>query len=255
MAPTKATVNEYLKGEWLPAAKSTIRESTFSSYVQHVECHVVPFIGTVKLQKVSGATLNGLYAEAGRVRAQERQAWPLPRHRPPRAQLPAPGISRRRAAGGPLQRNPADSADPPPSARHRTPRDEDLDGRAVEGPSSTSRKDDLLYSLWHTLAMSGMRRGEGLGLRWEDVGSRRPASVSRALIPTGREVVVSEPRRPAGGGRRVGSGDGRRAQGPGVVSSTSRRQATRAGATQATSLPRKGSTYTPRWSVASFVRP
>ena len=63
VAPTKATVKEYLKNEWLPAAKSTIRESTYNSYVQHVDCHVVPFVGTVKLQKVSGATLNGLYAK------------------------------------------------------------------------------------------------------------------------------------------------------------------------------------------------
>jgi predicted RNA-binding Zn-ribbon protein involved in translation (DUF1610 family) len=63
VAPTKASVKEYLKNEWLPAAKSTIRESTYNSYVQHVDCHVVPFIGTVKLQKVTGATLNGLYAK------------------------------------------------------------------------------------------------------------------------------------------------------------------------------------------------
>ena len=29
--------------------------------------------------------------------------------------------------------------------------------------------DDRLYSLWHTIAMTGMRRGEALGLRWGDV--------------------------------------------------------------------------------------
>ena len=54
VAPTKASVKEYLKNEWLPAAKSTIRESTYNSYVQHVDCHVVPFIGSVKLQMVTG---------------------------------------------------------------------------------------------------------------------------------------------------------------------------------------------------------
>jgi integrase len=30
------------------------------------------------------------------------------------------------------------------------------------------------YPLWHTLAMTGMRRSEALALRWRDATSRRP---------------------------------------------------------------------------------
>ena len=43
--------------------------------------------------------------------------------------------------------------------------------------------------------MTGMRRGEAIGLRWSDVdleGGR--LAVRRALIPSGREVIVSEPK-------------------------------------------------------------
>jgi integrase len=29
--------------------------------------------------------------------------------------------------------------------------------------------DERLHALWHTIAMTGMRRGEALGLRWGDV--------------------------------------------------------------------------------------
>jgi integrase len=50
--------------------------------------------------------------------------------------------------------------------------------------------------------MTGMRRGEAIGLRWNDVdleGGR--LSVRRALIPSGREVIVSEPK--TAKGRRV----------------------------------------------------
>jgi len=40
-----------------------------------------------------------------------------------------------------------------------------------------------------------MRRGEALGLRWEDVDlANTRLSVRRALIPCGREVIVSEPK-------------------------------------------------------------
>ena len=43
--------------------------------------------------------------------------------------------------------------------------------------------------------MTGMRRGESLGLRWEDVDfANARLSVRSALIPSGREVVVSEPK-------------------------------------------------------------
>ena len=63
-------------------------------------------------------------------------------------------------------------------------------------------KDDRLYSLWHTIAFTGMRRGEALGLRWSDVDLENARlAVRRALIPTNREVVVSEPK--TAKGRRV----------------------------------------------------
>jgi len=43
--------------------------------------------------------------------------------------------------------------------------------------------------------MTGLRRGEALGLRWEDVDLEAGRiSVRRALIPNGAVVVVSEPK-------------------------------------------------------------
>jgi predicted RNA-binding Zn-ribbon protein involved in translation (DUF1610 family) len=67
--PTKASVKQYLPKEWLPAVKATIRPSTYNSCVQHVDCHIVPHIGSVKLAKLSGSQVNTLYAklaESGR---------------------------------------------------------------------------------------------------------------------------------------------------------------------------------------------
>ena len=42
--------------------KATIRPSTHNSYVQHVECHIAPHIGSVKLQKLSGSQVKALFA-------------------------------------------------------------------------------------------------------------------------------------------------------------------------------------------------
>ena len=193
VAPTKATVKEYLRSEWLPAAKSTIRESTYNSYVQHVDCHVVPFIGTVKLQKVTGATLNGLYAklaESGRKNG-KRGLSPATIHHVHSCLHRA---FRDAVRWGYLQRNPADSADPPHQRGTERREMKTWTAEQLRAFLDFTKADDL-YSLWHTLAMTGMRRGEGLGLRWEDIDFEAARlSVRRALIPSGREVVVSEPK-------------------------------------------------------------
>jgi len=43
--------------------------------------------------------------------------------------------------------------------------------------------------------MTGMRRGEAIGLRWSDVDLEAGRlAVRRALIPCGRDVIVSEPK-------------------------------------------------------------
>src|SRR5665648_739949 len=62
--------------------------------------------------------------------------------------------------------------------------------------------DEHLSPLGHTIAMTGMRRGEAIGLRWSDVDLENARlAVRRALIPINREVVVSEPK--TAKGRRV----------------------------------------------------
>ena len=193
VAPTKATVKEYLKNEWLPAAKSTIRASTYNSYVQHVDCHVVPFIGTVKLQKVTGATLNGLYAtlaDTGRRNGKSGLSPATVHH----VHACLHRAFRDAVKWGQLARNPADAADPP--SQHGTGRREMKTWTAEQlGAFLRATRDDRLHDLWHVLAMTGMRRGEALGLKWDDVDLEAGRlSVRRALIPSGRDVVVSEPK-------------------------------------------------------------
>ncbi len=132
VAPARVTVREYLTKEWLSAVKATIRPSTYNSYVQHVDCHVVPFIGTVKWQKVTGATLNGLYAklaESGR-KDGKRGLSPATVHH---VHACLHRAFRDAVKWGQLARNPADAADPPSQRDNRASRDEDLVRRAARG--------------------------------------------------------------------------------------------------------------------------
>jgi len=192
-APTKASVKQYLTKEWLPAVKSTIRPSTYNSYVQHVECHIAPHIGTVKLQKLSGSQVNALYAELAETGRKDGKTGlsPMTIHHVHACLHKA---CKDAVRWGRISRNPLDAADPPRKKGDGTKEMHTWSKEQLKAFLG-SVKDERLYALWHTIAMTGMRRGEAIGLRWSDVdleGGR--LAVRRALIPNGREVIVSEPK-------------------------------------------------------------
>ena len=192
-APTKASVKEYLTKEWLPAVKATIRPSTYNSYVQHVECHIAPHIGSVKLAKLTGSQVNALYArlaESGKKDGKQGLS-PMTIHHVHSCLHKA---CRDAVRWGHISRNPLDAADPP---RKKGDGTKEMQTWTKENLKAflEAVHDDRLCPLWHTIAMTGMRRGEAIGLRWSDVdleGGR--LAVRRALIPNGREVIVSEPK-------------------------------------------------------------
>jgi len=193
VAPSKLSVREFLIKEWLPAIEATIRPSTFRSYKQHVECHIVPHLGSVQLKRLSGAQINALYAKlalSGKKDGKHGLSALTIRHVHAclhRALKDAVRWER-------VTRNPIEAADPPR-----------INGDGIKELATWNAeqlkvfldvtRDDPPFALWHLLAMTGMRRGEALGLRWQDVDLENGRlSVRRALIPNGATVVVSEPK-------------------------------------------------------------
>ena len=199
-APTKASVREYLTKEWLPAVKATIRPSTYNSYVQHVECHIVPHIGTVKLAKITGSQVNRLYAKLAETGSKDgtHGLSPMTIHHVHACLHKA---CKDAVRWGRLPKNPLDAADPPRQKGDGSKEMKTWDKKQLR-EFLESVADDRLSALWYTIAFTGMRRGEALGLRWSDVDLENARlSVRRALIPINREVVVSEPK--TAKGRRV----------------------------------------------------
>src|SRR5215208_1717624 len=109
--PSKETLGDYLTGEWLPAIESTVRPLTFFSYQSLVRLRIVPRLGHVRLQALTGGHLNGLYREleqAGLSVSTRRQTHAV-LHR----------ALRDAVRWGRLVRNPADMADPPAQPKPR----------------------------------------------------------------------------------------------------------------------------------------
>jgi integrase len=179
--PAKLTVIGYLEDEWLPAIRATVRPLTYKTYQLNVR-RVMSYIGSIRLQQLTPAMLNRMYGELG-----ERLA--------PRTVRLCHAVLRRALADAVkwnrLARNPADAASPPrtESSLMRIWTAEQL--RVF----LDHVREDRLYAAWHVLAMTGMRRGELLGLTWKaiDLDAGRLA-ITQALVPGKGAPQLSEPK-------------------------------------------------------------
>lgn len=97
-----------------------------------------------------------------------------------------------------IVRNPSDQADPPKVSADESKEGADMSTWTADELRRFLRsvESDRLYPLWLLFATSGMRRGEALGLRLEDVDlTAGRVAVRQALIAVGYEVQISKPKR------------------------------------------------------------
>jgi integrase len=183
--PTKVSLREFLTVEWLPAIKGTVRASTYSSYKTHVERHIVPALGTIKLARLTPPMINAFYGKLGEDGRCSGSGG-----------LSAATLHRAlrdAVRWGRISISPANAVDPP-KAKGKL---RDLPAWSKEQLTTFLRhvRNDRLYALWHLLALTGCRRGEALGLRWEDVDmDAGTISIRQTLVPVDGNVIISDPK-------------------------------------------------------------
>lgn len=163
--PSKETVGQYLD-RWLrDYAKPSLRQTTYESYESVIRVHVTPAIGHIPLAKLKPVHLQQLYA----ARLADGRADGRP------GGLSATTVRyihavikealKHAVKWGLLARNVADAVDPPRISRRE---------QQAWSPEEAQRflaavREDRLYPLYLMAITTGMRRGELLGLRWQDV--------------------------------------------------------------------------------------
>lgn len=191
-APDRITLGDYLTERWLPTKRAQLRRSTFDSYSRNVENHVVPRIGSIPLQKLTPEDLDEFYARLlvdGKLNGNKgglsiktvRYIHTIVRKALADAQRK-----------GSVQRNVADLADAPKlSSAPRRPMKvwtaEQL-RTFLEGIV-----DNRMYPAIYLAANTGLRRGEVLGLRWDDIdldGMR--LSVRNTVLNVAYVIEISE---------------------------------------------------------------
>lgn len=197
---TQMPLGRFLEEIWLPAIEPTVRATTFVNYRSHVLHQIGGHIGDLPLDDLDGPTLNLFYAQLaadGRVDGKGGLSPTSVR----RIHATLHRALRDAVRWGYLSDSPADRCDPPKiradGLNEMKTWDADELRRFLE-----SVADDTLYPLWLVLAMTGMRRGEALGLRWTDIDlDRAQLSIRQTLVPVGSKEVFSQPK--TARGRRV----------------------------------------------------
>lgn len=194
ISPQRLTLSEYVEHEWLPTMRTQVKVSTWDSYRRNLENHVLPTLGGTPLQQLSTGHLNALY----------RQLLGGGRRNGPDGGLSAKTV---RNIHGTLSKLLADAADRDLVARNvasnaKPPKHRKTAARQIQfwNPEElatflASVTDDRLYALWHLAAMTGMRRGEVLGLRWSDIDfPRQRLAVRQTLISVAYELTFTTPK-------------------------------------------------------------
>lgn len=178
------TLARFMRTRWLPAREGRLRPTTFYRYRQMTELYVLPHLGRVPLRRLTITHLQGLYAE---LRTNGRQDGKplaaktvLNAHQVLRTAL---GDAERQ---GLVARNVARSMDP--ACYGTAPEQRCWNQDELRAFLRVTKEHRLGPALWLT-AMTGMRRGEVLGLRWSDIdvpGER--LSLQRSVTCTSYKV-------------------------------------------------------------------
>lgn len=195
--PTRQTVAEFLD-EWLEKdAKPNVKARTYERYQEIVNVHLKPALGATRLDRLTPAAIAGLLVEKREAGLSGRTCLHIYRvlHR-------ALNVA---VTWGLVGRNVCDAVRPP-KADEEAPVGLSADqvealleaARTVEEtrPDGTvERRPHRLYPLFLTAVHTGMRQGELLALRWEDVDlDAGVALVRRALEKPGKQPVFTTPK-------------------------------------------------------------
>jgi integrase len=181
----KLKVEEYLD-RWLSDSVSdTVKVTTFERYEQITRLHLKPALGRVKLKALTPAKVRGLYREKLEAGSSARTVRYI--HTTLHKAL------KQAVMDGLIPRNATESVKPPqPSREEMRPLTPDQAKHLLQAAHEDGDRLEALYVLAiHT----GLRQGELLGLKWDDVNLKDGSlQVRRTLTMTKDGPVFTSPK-------------------------------------------------------------
>jgi len=177
--PGKVTLGEYMR-QWLDHAETIVSAKTLERYREIVRCHIAPRIGAVQLARLKPMHLQTFYADLLREGRRDGKGGLSARSVNHVHRLLSNAL-KQAVKWEMLPRNPASAVEAPTPDHHEV---EILDDAQVAALLKT-----LEGTRHHTPVLvavtTGLRRGELLGLRWQDVDLKAGSlSVTQSLEQT-----------------------------------------------------------------------
>ena len=192
---TSATVAEYLE-QWLANQEPNARKTTLGGYKQDLD-RVIRVLGQVRLQELTPMQLETAYAEM--LRSGSSKGGKLSAKTVYNAHSSLRKALNDGVRLGVLIRNPATAARPP----KRTKPEMETWPTAQLGEFLAGVEDDPLYAAYVLIATTGMRRGEAMGLRWQDVDLDAGFVRIRQTLTTVNDQLVFDTTKTAKSQRRI----------------------------------------------------
>lgn len=157
IAPEKMTVAQFLEQRWLPDIKGRVDSSSHLEYEQHVRRYLIPGLGKMLLARLTPSDVQALYtemAEQGLAPATVRLTHATLHN-----------ALKHALRLGLVPRNVSELTTRPRATAHAVePFDEEQANKFLD--ACAGHPDEALFALAIT---TGMRQGELLGLRWQDI--------------------------------------------------------------------------------------
>lgn len=191
--PTRVSVAEYLDS-WLATTRSRIGDDLTSTgwrdYEIHVRRHIVPGIGDIPLQALDRNGVKAFYGwlQDGNTSGKGRKPSLKTVHN---VHLTLHRAMEDAVADSLIPRNPTQGTRQAPRRQQEMLTWDTLQLRSF----LDATVDDRLFPLWRLTAMTGMRRGEVLGLKWDDLSiSNSTLTVRRQWKRGERGLVLAPPK-------------------------------------------------------------
>lgn len=182
-------LKSYLLDEWLPQIKLEVEPTTYSSLVHNVHSFIVPHLGSFMASELTGEIIRSFHRELLSTPVQ-RGSGTLSKNSVIRIHATLSWALQRLVEAARIPFNPAWNVKP------RLKKSERFEP-TTWNPTDVIRfikfvsKDDH-HALWVLLILTGVRRGEALGLQWGDLSPDcRKVAIKRTLNRADRSTYLS----------------------------------------------------------------
>lgn len=201
------TVGRWLR--WWLGTRVSLRPSTLRSYTDHVERHLIPYLGRIRLAELTGRDVAEMFAVL--TEAPGRLGRPLTPSSLHRIRATLRAALNAAVRDGLLRDNPARNVElraprRPPAQVWTAARVEAWRDRGERSTVAVWTEHqfaeflrhvaaDRLYAMWWLVGLRGLRRGEAAGLRWVDVDlDGLSLTINQQRLAYGRTVAVGPPK-------------------------------------------------------------